>query len=167
MTAPRPMSGPAGRPARRAVDGCRVQRLSLRSGSVEEARAFGGRLFYPRRFLHPLQPSERLTARFNVLRLGPLTIGDMQYGADVTLGYEHPDAYQVGVPLAGRLEAHQGGRAILDAGSQAAVFRVGEDVVLDRWSASCRRCSTRRSGCPSSYPPSSTSPPAWAVAGRP
>jgi AraC-like DNA-binding protein len=137
------MSAPVGPPAGQAADGCRVQRFSLRSGDVEEVRIFGGSLFYRRRFLHPLQRSGRLTARFDVLRLGSLTIGDIQYGADVTLGYAHPDAYQVGVPLAGRLEAHQGGRAILGAGAQAPVFRVGEDVVLDRWSAECRQLAVK------------------------
>ena len=137
------MNEPASPPAGRAASGCPVQRLSLRSSDVEEARAFGSRYFYRRRFLHPLRPSGRLTARFDILRIGALTIGDMQYGADVTLGYEHPDAYQVGVPMSGRLEAHQGGRPILGAGDQAPVFRVGEDVVLDHWGADCRQLAVK------------------------
>jgi hypothetical protein len=66
-----------------------------------------------------------------------------QYGADVTFGYEHPDAYQVGVPLTGRLEAHQGGRAILSTGTLAGLLRVGEDVVLDRWGADCRQLGVK------------------------
>jgi hypothetical protein len=41
--------------------------------------------------------------------------------------------------LAGRLEAHQGGRAIHSAGTLAAVSRVDEDVVLNYWSADCRQ----------------------------
>ena len=115
-----------------------VERLSVRSSDIDEVRAFGGRYFFPRKFLRPLHRSGRLDARFDMLRFGSLTICDARYGADVTLGYE-PDAYQVGVPLAGCLVAHQGGRAMLGAGNQAAVSRVGEDVVLDRWSAGCRQ----------------------------
>lgn len=114
-------------------------RVSLRSSDVEQVRAFGGKYFFRRKFLHPLRRSGRLAARFDLLRLGPMTICAGQYGADVTLGYDDPDAYQVGVPLAGRLEAHQGGRAMVGAGNVAAVSRVGEDVVLDRWSADCRQ----------------------------
>lgn len=106
---------------------------------MAEVRAFGDTHFYPRRFLYPLRPSGRLAAHFDVLRMGPFTIGDMRYGTDVTLGYDHPDAYQVGVPLAGHLRAHQGGRVIVGTVSRAPVFRVGEDVVLDHWSADCRQ----------------------------
>ena len=113
--------------------------MSLRSNDIEQVRAFGGRHFFPRKFLRPLRRSGRLAARFDLLRLGPMTICTGWYGGDVTLGYDHPDAYQVGVPLAGRLEAHQGGRAIRSAGTLAAVSRVDEDVVLNRWSADCRQ----------------------------
>jgi AraC-like DNA-binding protein len=133
------MSGRAGPPiGQTAADGT-AQRVSLRSNDIEQVRAFGGRYFFPRKFLHPLRRSGRLAARFDVLRLGPMTICTARYGGDVTLGYEHPDAYQVGVPLAGRLEAHQGGRAFRSAGTLAAVSRVDEDVVLDCWSADCRQ----------------------------
>lgn len=120
-----------------------VTRMSLQSTSVDEVRAFGGRHFYPRKFLHPLHRSGHLAARFDLLRLGPLTIGDVRYGADVTLGYEQPAAYQIGVPLAGRLEAHQGGRALVSEGRQGALFRIGEDVVLDRWGADCRQLGVK------------------------
>ena len=137
-------SGPRAAAARTAGDaaepgrtGGPIERLSLRSRDVDEVRTFGGTHFYPRRFLHPLAPSGRLDARFDVLKLGAITIGNVRYGADVTLGYENPDAYQVGVPLTGHLRGHQGGREILAGGTQASVFRVGEDVVLDRWSADC------------------------------
>ncbi len=121
-----------------------VQRLSLASDDIEHVRAFGGRLFYPRRFLHPLQRSGRLAARFDVLRLGEtLTIGDVRYGADIALGYENPAAYQVGVPLGGRLVARQGGRPIVGEGTRAPVFRVGEDVTLDHWGADCRQLGVK------------------------
>jgi AraC-like DNA-binding protein len=132
----RPSIGPV-------LAGSPVERLSLASRDIDEVRTFGGSHFYPRRFLHPLQRSGRLAARFNVLRLGAVTIGDVQYGADVTLGYEHPDAYQVGVPVAGRLIARQGGRTIIGAGDQAPVFRVGEEVILDHWSADCRQLGVK------------------------
>ncbi|MEU4425549.1 AraC family transcriptional regulator [Actinoplanes sp. NPDC024001] len=132
------------RPQSRAGgDDNRVRRLSLRSADVDQVRSFGGRHFYPRKFLHPLGRSGRLDARFDLLQVGALTIGDVRYGADVTLGYENPDAYQVGVPLAGRLETHQGGRAIIGAGTQAGLFRVGEDVVIDRWAADCRQLGVK------------------------
>ena len=141
--APRPPSGPAAPPAAHSADGSPIERLSLRSADVDEVRSFGGRYFYPRRFLHPLQRSGRLAARFDLIRLGPLTIGDCRYGAEITLAYEHPDAYQIGVPLTGRLETHQGGRAILSAGRLAGLFRVGEGVVINRWSADCRQLGVK------------------------
>lgn len=121
------------------MDGCTVSRFSLESDEIDEIRSFGRTHYFPRRFLHPLSRSGRLAARFDILSLGPLTICDARYGADVTLGYDAPDAYQVGVPLSGHLEAHQAGRALLSAGDRAVVSRAGEDVVLDRWSADCRQ----------------------------
>jgi AraC-like DNA-binding protein len=136
---PHPADGRAGPAAEWTVNGKTVQRLSMRSDDVEHVRAFGGKHFFPRRFLHPLQQSGHLAARFDLLQLGPLTVCDAQYGADVTLCYEPTDAYQVGVPLAGRLVARQGGRTIVGVGSLAAVSRVGEEVVVDCWSADCRQ----------------------------
>lgn len=115
----------------------------MRSADVDEIRSFGGRHYYPRKFFHPLGRHGRLDARFDLLRLGPLTIGDCRYGAEVTLGYENPDAYQVGVPLAGRLEARQGGRAVVGAGGHASLFGVGEEVVIDRWGADCRQLGVK------------------------
>jgi AraC-like DNA-binding protein len=138
-TIPQPVSERAAPTAGCTPGGRLVQRLSLRSNDVEHVRTFGGEHFFPRKFLHPLQRSGHLAARFDLLRLGALTICDAQYGADVSLGYEPTDAYQVSVPLAGRLTAHQGGRAIVGAGNLAPVTRVGEDVTLDCWGADCRQ----------------------------
>ncbi|MFI7601536.1 AraC family transcriptional regulator [Actinoplanes sp. NPDC049681] len=121
------------------MDGLTVQRFSLRSDDVEQVRAFGGEHFFPRKFLRPLNRSGRLAARFHVLRLGPLTFCDARYGAEVTLGYDSPDAYQIGVPQCGHMEARQGGRDLVSAGSRAVVSRVTEDIVIDRWSADCRQ----------------------------
>ncbi|MEV8508928.1 AraC family transcriptional regulator [Actinoplanes sp. NPDC051475] len=121
------------------MDDGTVSRFSLESDDVEEIRSFGAAHYFPRRFLHPQSRSGRLAARFDILSLGPLSICDARYGADVTLGYDAPDAYQVGVPLSGHLEAHQAGRALLSAGDRAVVSRAGEDVVLDRWSADGRQ----------------------------
>jgi len=120
-----------------------VRRLSLRSTDLDEVRSFGGRYFYPRRFLRTLPGAGRLDAGFDLLRVGPVTIGDVWYGADVTLGYDDPDGYQVGVPMGGCLLATQGGRSIVGAGDRAPVFRVGEDVVLDRWSGDCRQLGVK------------------------
>ena len=116
-----------------------TQRFSLRSNDVEQVRAFGGEHFFPRKFLRPLGRSGRLDARFHLVRLGPLTICDARYGADVTLGYDGSGAYQVGVPLSGLLRAHQGGRPLLSAGNRAVVSRAEEDVLIDRWSTDCRQ----------------------------
>jgi AraC-like DNA-binding protein len=116
-----------------------VQRFSLRSNDVEQVRAFGGEHFAPRRFLRPLGRSGRLAACFHLLRLGPVTICDARYGADVTLGYDGPGAYQVGVPLSGHLQARQGGRSLIGEGRRAVVSQPEEDVVIDRWSADCRQ----------------------------
>jgi AraC-like DNA-binding protein len=136
------MSGLEG-PSAGQADPPKLECLSLRSSDLDEIRSFGGTHYYPRRFLHLLRPAARPAAGFDLQLLGPLSIGDVWYGADVTLGYEEPDAYHVDVPVAGHLEAHQGGRTILGTVSQASVFRIGEDVVLDRWSADCRQLSVK------------------------
>jgi len=120
-----------------------VRRLSLRSTDLDEVRSFGGRYFYPRRFLRMHPGARSLDAGFDLLQIGPVTIGDVWYGTDVTLGYDDPDGYQVGVPMGGHLLATQGGRSIVGAGDVAPVFRVGEDVVLDHWSAECRQLGVK------------------------
>lgn len=116
-----------------------VQRFSLQSDDVDQVRAFGGEHFFPRRFLRPLGRSGSLAASFHLLRFGPLTICDARYGAEVSLGYDSPDAYQVGVPQSGYLQAQQGGRALIGSGSRAVVSRAAEDIVIERWSIDCRQ----------------------------
>ncbi|BCP14188.1 hypothetical protein [Mycobacterium paraintracellulare] len=76
------------------------------ASSVEEAAIVCNRMFYPHR-LSPLARSDSLSMRLAAWRLGCVTIGDVAYGADVSV---RPDggelhAYHVNVPLTGRLES--------------------------------------------------------------
>ncbi|GKQ39299.1 hypothetical protein [Streptomyces sp. A012304] len=63
-----------------AVDA--VRRYSFRTTDVDEARAAVDATYYAG-FLDLLAPARSLDARFDVVRLGPLTVGDLSCGAPV------------------------------------------------------------------------------------
>lgn len=114
---------------------CRVSRL--RTSDIDQARIFVSRYFFPHS-LDLLHETTTLAASFAILQFGPLTVGDLRYGADVTIRYGQHDSYQVDVLLSGHLVARQAGRPLVATATHAAVFGPVGDTILDRWSADCR-----------------------------
>jgi AraC-like DNA-binding protein len=79
------------------------------------------------------------TADFEVTRSGPVTLGDLSFGADVRMGFGELGAYHVDLPLSGELAWRQGsGATKLATTSTAAVFQPFGDTVLERWAGDCR-----------------------------
>jgi AraC-like DNA-binding protein len=94
--------------------------------------------FFVPRSMRLLDPTGRLAARFDIMAMGALTIGDVEYGAEITGRCDHLDAYHVNVPVSGGFLARQGRRAIQGSTALASVYRPVGGLVLDRASADCR-----------------------------
>jgi AraC-like DNA-binding protein len=105
---------------------------------VDEARAAVDATYYAN-FMDLLDPARELDARFEVVRLGPLTVGDFSCGAPVAMRFGDLGAYHVDLPLSGRLQWSQAGReSALATPSRGAVFQPEGRAALERWHPDCR-----------------------------
>lgn len=69
--------------------------------------------------------------------LGPVTLGRLAWGADVSIACDYPGAYEVNIPLSGSLESRGESGAVLSRPGQATVFRAEEPTLITRWSEAC------------------------------
>jgi len=118
-------------------------RASLRTTDVDEARAFCGGMYYGSLEVKPAGGTEGFSFSGDVVRVGPVTIGDISYGTEMCLASgDLETAYHVLAPLTGGVQVlHRGASTMADP-SQAAVFHPVGDIDL-RWSADCRLISVK------------------------
>ena len=115
-----------------------AERAFVQTSDLDETRDAMARHFYSN-FIDMLRPSARLDTRMHVVRFGPLTVGDIGFGADLRLRFGELGAYHVDLPLTGRLAWRQGnGETMVSAEQEGAIFLPSGDTVLDRWSDDCR-----------------------------
>ncbi len=69
--------------------------------------------------------------------LGGVTIGRMGWGADVAIECEYPGAYEVNIPLSGRLESRGRSGTVVSEPGSATVFRADTPSLITRWDAEC------------------------------
>lgn len=69
--------------------------------------------------------------------LGGVTIGRMSWGADVAIECDYPGAYEVNIPLSGRLESQGRSGAVVSEPGSATVFRADTPSLITRWDAEC------------------------------
>jgi AraC-like DNA-binding protein len=110
---------------------------SVRTSDLDLARLAINTYFYGHR-LDLLNPSAQLASSFELLRFGPVALGDMAYGADVRLDFGELGAYHVDLPRSGHLAVRQGGRQFVGTAGKAAVFQPVGDTVIDQCSGDCR-----------------------------
>jgi AraC-like DNA-binding protein len=110
-----------------------VAPISFATADVDEACGILADHFYAN-VLDILPPAGPLAARFDVLPMGPVTLGNLSCGTDVRVDFGELGAYHVDLPLSGHLSWRQGPAAPeLATESRAAVFQPVGDTVVDRW----------------------------------
>jgi hypothetical protein len=108
------------------------------TGDVDEAREFLGRHYYSN-FVDVISRKRPWRTRFEVSPSDPITLGDLQFGTDVTMRFGELGAYHVNLPMSGSLYWRQGRSAPLLATTRtAAVFQPVGDSNLERWNGDCR-----------------------------
>jgi AraC-like DNA-binding protein len=86
----------------------------------------------------PLDPGP-LTSRIGLATDGTVVLGDISFGADVTITCGEPGGYEIGIPLGGTLAWRQAGSDPRLAGPGTAVlFDQAGPVTIDRWTGDCR-----------------------------
>jgi AraC-like DNA-binding protein len=115
---------------------------SFRLTDLDEARALCGEFYYEVD-LDLLDRSRPLAFAADLVRLGPVTVGDISFGADVSIGTDVLDAYHVNLPIAGAIGSEHRGAVTVASPRRAAVYRPGAGVHAGRWSANCRTLGIR------------------------
>jgi AraC-like DNA-binding protein len=77
----------------------------------------------------------RLTLR--TLDLGPVLIGQVGWGADVSIECHYPEAYEINMPLTGHLASRGRHGSITSVTGQATVFRADTPSLITHWDATC------------------------------
>lgn len=116
---------------------------ALHSTDVDEARAYCRGVFdYPLRLRVP-ERADGFAFAGHAVRLGPVTLGDVSYGADVRI--ETDDlltAYHVLVPISGRVAARQRAASVTASARTAALFRPFGGIELE-WPGDTRLISIK------------------------
>ncbi|MCU7728098.1 AraC family transcriptional regulator [Actinoplanes sp. KI2] len=117
--------------------------VALRTSDVDEARAFCRKLFYGPLQVNPVGDTSGFAFAGDVVMLGPITLGEISYGADIHLAIADLEtSYHVLVPLTGTLRSRHRGTTMRAGPGRAAVYRPVGDIDLE-WPADCRLMSVK------------------------
>jgi AraC-like DNA-binding protein len=116
----------------------------IRTTSPEQSIHLCKTSFYPHR-LRLLGSSRNFGLIQRVTRLGPITVGDITYEADVALGGfdEIRASYHVNVPLKGGLESRHRGLEITPSPEVAGIYQPNGEMTVTRWPAGTRNLAVK------------------------
>jgi AraC-like DNA-binding protein len=109
------------------------------ANTVRQAETLCGMALYPDQELQILGNEEQFSLQQRFVTLGPVTVGEIAFGADVRLecGEQH-DSYHVNIPMTGHIESeHRGIRVTADS-EYATVYQPEIHTALPYWSAKTR-----------------------------
>ncbi|MFI8325720.1 AraC family transcriptional regulator [Streptomyces sp. NPDC085529] len=117
---------------------------SFKTGDVDEAREELAARYYTNR-MDVVDEHRSFAARFDIVELGPLVIGDLSCGADVRMSFGELGAYHVNAPMSGTMEMRQGrgGGTVVASAHEALLLDPAGDTFLDRWSGDGRILSVK------------------------
>lgn len=117
--------------------------VTLRTTDLDEARAFCRELYYGPLRIDPVGDPARFRFSADVVLLGPITLGEVEYGTDIRVSIGALEtAYHVLVPLTGMLRSRHRGAVVYADPTRAAVYRPTGDIELD-WPGTCRLLSVK------------------------
>lgn len=91
-------------------------------------------------FPHELRPLSRDTAARSSLessQMGPSRLARIGFGAPVSIESDHPGAYGINIPLAGRIVSVTGGTEVTSTPGLATICPPDTRTVITNWSSSC------------------------------
>lgn len=102
----------------------------------DEASRAVADVYFPHR-LTDLGKTDRPELELVSADLGGVTIGRMSWGADVAIECDYPGAYEVNIPLSGRLESRGRSGVVVSEPGSATVFRADTPSLITLWDAEC------------------------------
>jgi AraC-like DNA-binding protein len=91
-------------------------------------------------FPHQLTLLGRGTAPRPTLRtldLGPVLIGYVGWGADVEIACDYPNAYEINMPVSGRLQSRGRHGTVTSTPGEATIFRADTPSLISHWDSAC------------------------------
>jgi AraC-like DNA-binding protein len=116
--------------------------VSIRTSDVDETRAICQEFFHPMTLDVPAGGTG-FAFDGTVAQLGPLTVGDVGFGTEVSMACEHRQAYHLNVPLFGYLESEHGGQALRAGPGSGSLYQPEGPVRLPRLGAGLRLLAVR------------------------
>ncbi|MET7390343.1 AraC family transcriptional regulator [Streptomyces sp. NPDC005529] len=111
--------------------------LKFRTTDVDKASQVIQERFYAN-FIDVPDGNAEFMARYDIATLGPLTLGRLSFGAEVSVQFGELGAYHVDIPLDGHLAWRQGTHTdAVATTANAAVFQPHGNTALDRVSTDC------------------------------
>ncbi|GAC54516.1 hypothetical protein GOAMI_32_00490 [Gordonia amicalis NBRC 100051 = JCM 11271] len=94
-------------------------------------------MYFPHE-LTALSSPDHLELDLQTVDLGPVTIGRLNWGTEVSIACDYPDAYEINIPVSGVLESRAGSVRTTSEAGQATVFAADRPSLITRWSADCQ-----------------------------
>ncbi|GAB93572.1 AraC family transcriptional regulator [Gordonia rhizosphera] len=88
--------------------------------------------------LTALDEPEKVNLSLRTVELGGVTIGRMSWGTAVSIACEYPGAYEVNIPLSGRLHSRAGDGEIVSRPGLGTIFAAGRASLITNWTADCQ-----------------------------
>ncbi|RZL78923.1 MAG: AraC family transcriptional regulator [Rhodococcus sp. (in: high G+C Gram-positive bacteria)] len=102
---------------------------------LDHAQAALGDTYFPHR-LDQLSTGGVMDMSLHTVQLGPLTVGRLTYGVEVSLDLgELGNAYNIAIPLAGRHDTESAGQRHIFTPGQACIYLPHRPTRITRWSA--------------------------------
>ncbi|ROZ98028.1 AraC family transcriptional regulator [Gordonia sp. OPL2] len=87
--------------------------------------------------LQALDGRDDVDLSLRTVELGGVTIGRLTWGTAVSIACDYPGAYEVNIPLSGRLHSRSGHGELVSAPGQGTIFAADTPSLISRWTADC------------------------------
>lgn len=88
--------------------------------------------------LTALDAPDEVNLTLSTVELGGVTIGRMTWGTAVAIACAYPGAYEVNIPLTGRLHSRSDGGEIVSTPGHGTIFRADREAEITEWTADCQ-----------------------------
>jgi len=117
--------------------------MSFLTKSVDESRALVAEFFYAIA-LDVRGPADTFAFDLEVLQIGPVTLAELKFGAEIAVELDRMETYHMDIPLSGHAETVQGGSTIVATPERAVLYRPDAGgIVAPRISEDCRLLSAK------------------------
>lgn len=113
------------------------QPSSTHTRDWETAHRAVEKVYFPHE-LTALSSPDLLALNLQTVDLGPVTIGRLNWGTDVSIACDYPGAYEINIPISGHLDSRSGSASTVSEPGQATVFKADRPSMITRWSADCQ-----------------------------